>query len=230
MLNIAVNKIRSDFYSMEFGAVRCFMFIGEDRVLLVDAGFPKRGLVEKIREITDLPIEVIYSHSDGDHIGDYNEFDSPFMHPADMDYFYSKTSENIKLRPLWEGQVINIASYELEVILIPGHTPGSIGLLEKNHRFMLTGDTVHYGPVHMFGPGRNLQAYLYSLNKIKDLSDWIDVFYNCHHKLEASIDILDDLILGVQNVIDGRLEGTTKTMKGMLVKLYSFGEISFYGT
>lgn len=229
MSAIEVNKIRQNFYSFEFGAVRCFMFLSDDKVILVDAGFPGRGLIEKIREITDLPIEVIYSHTDGDHRGDIELFDRPFVHPAEMDYLKSKHKEDIQLRSLWEGHTIKIGEYELEVVLLPGHTPGSIGLLEKKHRFMLTGDTVHYGPVHMFGPGRNLQAYLCSLKKLKKMSDKFDVFYTCHHQLVASPNILDDLISGVENVLNGTIKGITETMKGRPVVRYSFGQISFYG-
>lgn len=229
MSQVEVNEIRKDFYSIEFGAVRCFMFMGQERVLLVDTGFPDRGLIEKIREMTDLPIEVIYSHCDGDHIGDIEHFDKPFVHPAEMDYLRSKNLGDVTLRPLWEGQIITVGTYAMEVVLIPGHTPGSIGLLERNERFMLTGDTVHYGPVHMFGSGRNLQAYLFSLYKLKDMLESIDIFYNCHHKLEAPPDILNDLIQGVEMVLEGSLEGTSETMKEKPVKLYSCGRVSFYG-
>jgi len=175
-----------------------------------------------------LPIEVIYSHTDGDHRGDIELFDRPFIHPAEMDYLRSKIQKDIDLRPLWEGQIITLGIYELEVVFIPGHTPGSIGLLERNHRFMLTGDTVHHGPVHMFGPGRNLQAYKYSLIKLKEMSDVVDVFYACHHQLDVSPDILDDLLEGVQKTLDGNLEGKTEKIKGKPVKRYSFGRISFF--
>lgn len=229
MSEIIINKIREDFYSMEFGAVRCFMFIGEDRVLLIDAGFPERGLIEKVRQVSDLPIEVIYSHCDGDHRGDVDLFDRPYLHPSEMDYLNMKHQKPLKLRAIWEGDTVNIGKYSFEVFLIPGHTPGSIALLEREERFMLTGDTVHNGPVHMFGPGRNLQAYLYSLYKLKGLSNAVDIYYTCHHKLEATSDTLDDLIKLTEQVLDGELDGVMETMKGREVKRYSYGQVSFYG-
>lgn len=228
MSQIEMIQIRKNFYRMEFDVVRCFMFVGQDRVVLVDAGFPGRGLMSKIREVTDLPIEVIYSHTDGDHIGDIGLFDRPFIHPAEVDYLRGTYGEALDLRPLWEGQKISIGDYLLEVVLLPGHTPGSIGLLDRQHRFMLTGDTVHFGPVHMFGPGRNLQAYLFSLKKLKTLVGDIDTFYTCHHQLEASPLVLDDLTRGVEGMLKGDLDGPTETMKGQKVKRYIFGQASFY--
>lgn len=36
-----------------------------------------------------------------------------------------------KDRPLWEGTVIDLGFWKFEVILTPGHTPGSIMLLDR---------------------------------------------------------------------------------------------------
>lgn len=49
---------------------------------------------------------------------------------------------------LWaEGDVIDLGGFQLEVILAPAHTRGSICLLERERRLLFTGDTVLYGTI-----------------------------------------------------------------------------------
>jgi glyoxylase-like metal-dependent hydrolase (beta-lactamase superfamily II) len=41
-----------------------------------------------------------------------------------------------------DGDMITVGSYHLQVILVPGHTPGNIMLWEENHGIMFSGDHV----------------------------------------------------------------------------------------
>ncbi len=225
---LEINELRPSFYAIEHGGVRSYMIIGKDRVLLIDTGFGGSDLKDQVASMSNLPIEVLYTHSDGDHIGDASVFDVPMIHPAEMDYFKSKSPKDITLKPIWEGDTIEIGDYKFEIILIPGHTPGSIALFEANHRFMLTGDTVQYGPVYMFGPGRNLQAYLASLKKLQAIADKVDYFYACHHELLAPPELLAELIAGVEAILDGTVEGETVDVHGNAVKLCKYGRVAFY--
>lgn len=57
-----------------------------------------------------------------------------------------------KDRLLWEGTVIDLGFWKFEVILTPGHTPGSIMLLDREKRLLISGDTIQAGDIYMFGP------------------------------------------------------------------------------
>ena len=46
-----------------------------------------------------------------------------------------------------EGEVINVGSLSFQVIETPGHTAGGICLLEKDEKFMLSGDTLFAGAI-----------------------------------------------------------------------------------
>ena len=46
------------------------------------------------------------------------------------------------MNPLKEGDEIDLGDYFLKVIHTPGHTSGSICLLEDNKRYLFSGDTV----------------------------------------------------------------------------------------
>ncbi len=50
--------------------------------------------------------------------------------------------EPISYVPLREGKGLQVGEYFFEVIFIPGHTPGHIGLYERNHKLFFGGDHV----------------------------------------------------------------------------------------
>lgn len=50
-------------------------------------------------------------------------------------------------RHLKEGDVIKIGSGELQVLHVPGHSPGSVALYDKADRFVIVGDTLFEGSI-----------------------------------------------------------------------------------
>mgnify|MGYP002801178498 CR=1 FL=1 len=57
------------FYALDDGRVRQFLIVGTEEALLIDTGFEDSGVYEAVREITDLPVQVILTHGDVDHAG-----------------------------------------------------------------------------------------------------------------------------------------------------------------
>ena len=56
--------------------------------------------------------------------------------------FGTKRTEPLEYSPLNQGNQLIVGNYCLEVVEIPGHTPGHIGLYEKNHRLFCGGDHI----------------------------------------------------------------------------------------
>lgn len=48
----------------------------------------------------------------------------------------------IEFTPLDEGDTLDIGDYSFEIIDIPGHTPGHIGLYERSHKIFFCGDHI----------------------------------------------------------------------------------------
>ncbi len=48
--------------------------------------------------------------------------------------------------------MIDLGAMKFEALLIPGHTPGSIALLDRENRLLIGGDSVQRGTVLMVGP------------------------------------------------------------------------------
>ena len=153
MSNYTTTKIMDNFYSIELNSmVRSFLFIGEEDALLVDTCTGEGDILAEIKKLTDLPVSVIFTHSDGDHVGAAKYFEDCFMHPSEFDYYKSKTDDPVEMIPIWEGDGLDIGTFSFEVILIPGHTPGSIALLEPDKNFLIGGDSIQTG-------GRNFEAF-----------------------------------------------------------------------
>lgn len=185
-------KLGDGFWAIEQNGVRCYFFEGDEICLLVDAGFG--GDLKTVCEsLTDKPVQLLITHADGDHMGAAAQFGPYYMHPAEYSYHHIRHNKQPDAMPLWEGDKIDIGSFCFEIVLIPGHTPGSIALLEREKRFILTGDTVAKVPVYMFGTGRNLPAYLASLGKLIDMASAFDTIWPAHGPRPLTPPALEDL-------------------------------------
>jgi glyoxylase-like metal-dependent hydrolase (beta-lactamase superfamily II) len=221
------NKIDDNFYSIEQDGVRSFMIIGE-YVLLIDSGRGGNNLLGQVRNYSDKPIKIVYTHADGDHTGDASDFTNRFMHPSEFDYFHSKSERPIPMNPVWEGEVIEVDNYKFEVILIPGHTPGSIALLEREKRFLIGGDSLQPGPIYMFGQGRNFYAFKSSMIKLQQYLDKFDYIYASHHQLKVPSNIINQLLEGADKMIKGEVLGTPEPKFEGKAKLYEVDGVAFF--
>lgn len=228
MEKFTFNEIQPNFFSIEQGFVRSFMVVGDQEILLVDSGMGGNELLAQVREYSMLPIKMVYTHADRDHIGDAESFEQRFMHPSEMDYYHSKGTDFPAMMPIWEGEVIDIGEFHFEVILIPGHTPGSIGLVDRGHRLMIGGDSIQSGPIFMFGPGRNFHAYKASMMKLQGLLPEIDWIYAGHHELKVPASTVDQLLAGAEKMLEGVVSGEPEARFEGKVKCYQTEGIAFY--
>ena len=201
-------KISEHFWIIEENGVRSFLFEGDERAMLVDTGFGTLQLRDMVTGVTDLPVFVVNTHTDKDHTGCNKEFKPIYMHPAEMDHYKNALPEGCHMedvRPLWEGDMIDLGLWNFEVILPPGHTPGSIMLLEREKRMLISGDTIQDGDIFMFGDGRNIQAFQNSLKKMIDMSDAFDSIWPSHGSYPLKTDMISGILQGTQDLLAGRL-------------------------
>lgn len=195
-------QLDRDFWAIEQQGVRCFLLNGRDYALLVDTGFGG-DLRSVCAGLTDKPIRLIHTHSDRDHVGASAQFDDRYMHPAEFSTCQLKNGSPAGCAPVWEGEVFDLGSYRLEVVLIPGHTPGSIALLERNKRFLIGGDSVQNNPIYMFGPGRDLAAFAASMEKLLALQDAFDTVYPSHGGRTAPVSVIGELLTLTREICAG---------------------------
>lgn len=69
-------------------------------------------------------------------------------------------------RLLSEGDVIDLGDRAFEVLHLPGHSPGSIGLYDPRARVLFSGDAIYDGPLLAMIEGSNLAAYCGTLERL----------------------------------------------------------------
>ena len=72
-------------------------------------------------------------------------------------------------RALDDGDVINLGDRRLQVIHAPGHTPGSILLLDEDLRWLYTGDVVYDDELLDEMLGADIPSYVESMRRMLDL-------------------------------------------------------------
>ncbi|MCM1184870.1 MAG: MBL fold metallo-hydrolase [Roseburia sp.] len=201
-------KISDHFWIIEENGVRSFLFEGDKRAMLIDTGFGTLQLEELLAGLTKLPVFLVNTHTDEDHTGCNRYFDVVYMHPAEMNHYKEFLPEGCRMEqvyPVWEGDIIDLGFWRFEVILTPGHTPGSIMLLERNKRMLISGDTIQDGDIFMFGAGRNMQAFQSSLRKISAMAGAFDSIWPSHGSYPLAPDIIPGILQGAQDMLAGRL-------------------------
>ncbi len=90
-------------------------------------------------------------------------------------------------RMLNEGDIVTVGQSELEVLFLPGHSPGHIGLLNREEKMLVSGDVLFRESVGRTDlPGGDHTTLLDSIReKLFNLDDEIIVY--CGHGPETSL-------------------------------------------
>lgn len=125
------------------------------------------------------------------------------------------------------GYIFDLGGRRLEVVPLPGHTPGSIGLLDRVNRLLFSGDAVHSGQIWMqlpeSGPLEAFREMLLNLAPLRAEFDWL---LWGHAQDPAPAALIDDLIAGVEDVLAGRKQGQPHAWFGGEGLLIDFGSCS----
>lgn len=140
--------------------VNCYILAcaQEGLAIIIDPG----DEVLKIKAVLDKhrlkPAMVINTHGHYDHIGSDDEFGVVvYVHKKDLPMLVDARKNlsasfslaykvNSMIKTLEDKEIIKLDCLELEVIHLPGHTPGGVGLLMKKPQtdIIFTGDTLFY--------------------------------------------------------------------------------------
>lgn len=125
-----------------------YLLEGTERAMLIDAGTRCAGLDKIVESITDKPYDVVITHAHPDHAGCIGYFDEVWMHRNDSVLIQERTKDyKGKVRYLQDGQIFDLGERQLEVKLMPGHTPGSVVLLDRKRGDCYSGDAFGSGEV-----------------------------------------------------------------------------------
>lgn len=138
-------KIRPNIWHIEedFG-VYCTLIIGKSMAILVDTGFGNRNLRSFVEENISTPYLVVNSHGHPDHIGGNHWFDTVYALKEEWDVIrHFEKERTYQLEEVRAGQQIDLGDLHVDIVALPGHTQGSIGLLVQEEKILIAGDALN---------------------------------------------------------------------------------------
>lgn len=227
--SVRITKIYDRSWSIDEGRVRYFILEGDDYALMIDSGMMSENVREIAARVTDKPLKLINTHADPDHTNGNKEFESFFMDPAESINYYKLHNGTGRLIPVYDKDVLNLGGRPVKIISLPGHTPGSIGILDINAGALFSGDTVQENSnIYMFGSQREMHSYIESLRRLLELAGTFTDIYPSHGTELLTADTVNRLIDAAEDVLYGRSNGKAADVHGHAVLLHDFGFAGFY--
>lgn len=204
-----IQAIDDGVWAIEMPMVRAFIAAGTTSALLIDSGAGGVNLHEAVRSVTDLPVRIVNTHSHFDHISGNGYFDLQFAHPMEVS---SLAKAGFNAQPVNEGSAFDLGGRMLQVVDLPGHSPGSIGLWDTERGYIFAGDVVAQDrPVFLALDGGSLEAFvrsmerLLSMRKMEDGSR-LERIFCAHGALECNLDTIEALLALANDYTEGRIE------------------------
>lgn len=139
-----VFKIRPNIWHIQdVEGVFFTVLAGEREALVVDSGYGKADHRAFVESLIHTPYLVANSHGHPDHVGGNSQYDTVYVHPADLAMAEKKGSlaaDRPVLKPLQEETVYDLGGLHVRVTALPGHTKGTVGFLAEEYRLLIAGD------------------------------------------------------------------------------------------
>jgi glyoxylase-like metal-dependent hydrolase (beta-lactamase superfamily II) len=219
-----------------------YLVVGRDKAVLFDTGMGISNIQAIVTGLTKNPVSVVNSHTHNDHVGDNWRFsdvygmDTDFTRanargsredaqaelapgeicgalPAGFDSKAYSTKPFHITRWLHDGDKIDLGGRTLQVIGTPGHTPDSIALLDEKNGLLFTGDTFYAGPIYLYRPETDLDAYLASVQKLAAMAPHLQLLLPSHNVPVADPGNLPKVVTAMQRVRRGEVKPVAKDGK-----------------
>lgn len=186
-----------------------YLLEGTRHALLIDTGTHPKELDRVVLRLTEKPLYVVLTHAHYDHAGGIGFFDEIWMHPADTVLLHHLPKYEGRIRFIVEGDRFDLGGRVLDVVEMPGHTPGSIVLMDRTAGICFSGDAVGSGQVWLqVQPTAPMSIYLETLRKMqREMESDIPKIYCGHYpylRHPLGRDYLADMAVLAQSVITGK--------------------------
>ena len=227
---LPITNITDDIYLInEFDGSNCYLLVGTEKALLIDCGTGFCDLRGACEKITSLPITVVVTHCHVDHIGGAGQFEEIYIHPDDcrsmnklqmslpMRKLYLKRNSAVKangftvknivkpkyktrLLPVNDGYYFDLGNKKISVKHTPGHTVGSIALIDDSNKIVFSGDNVSGALwMHKYGAA-SLEEWLPSAKWLYDMSKEYRVFWG-HGSAELSSEYIAKIVRWGEEIV-----------------------------
>lgn len=209
------------------GDVYAYLAEGEKTAVLIDTGFGVGSLKAYVDSLTSLPCIVLLTHGHLDHASGAGEFSEVYMSRLDLRLAEDHTKierrmgnfegipeddfipplDTERYLPLTDLQNFDLGGLNVTALALPGHTPGSMAILIREHRLLLLGDACNdYGFLQLPGCSsvREYRDSLIAFRKHNNLFE--DVIYSHPHN-GGGKEILEETIRLCEEVLEADFTG-----------------------
>jgi glyoxylase-like metal-dependent hydrolase (beta-lactamase superfamily II) len=194
-------------YASKTMDVNSYVLAKENKALIIDPAFNGKKILDHCHNYNLEIKKIILTHGHYDHIAELEELIvnnevEVYIHADEKDFLYNPNlnlssmfkkdfvlKKDCKLQFVQDKEKIEFVKETLEVIHLPGHTKGSMGIIYNQHFF--AGDTLFFDSIGRtdLPTGNNGQIYA-SLKKIKQYLPKNATVYPGHGKGGKLSDIL----------------------------------------
>ena len=219
------------------GSVFCYLIEGRKRALLIDAMTGLGNLSDYVRTLTRLPVTLVCTHGHFDHIGGALDFGEAWIPQLDANmiaahetldrkYWFERKLCELRARPVnftrddftpprpmvWralrDGSRFDLGRRIVTAVAVPGHSRGSMGFLDSRTGIFFSGDAGSRSTFLFLSCSTTTEEYLAALMRLKRMRNHqISEWYNFHNYTEMPASIIDDLIQGCRDALDGKASG-----------------------
>jgi len=197
---------------------------GESKALVIDTGYGYYNLRKKIEEITKKPLDVVLTHGHIDHAFGGHHFEGVYMNQDELPEFEEHSQlrqmQNIKglsteevemwvkAKPkridfIAPGDFFDIGDNKLEVLSLKGHTPGSVGILDRKHRILFSGDGLTNYIWLQLPNSSTIEKYLQTLEDLDKYKSDFDIICNGHAEEPLPASFLEEMKLTLKDLLNG---------------------------
>lgn len=207
-----------------------YLLIGEEKALLIDSCSGEGNIRAVVEGITEKPVMVLSTHGHFDHTGGNSCWPEAWMTkeaavhakepfgPIHEKWFRSKPYQDYKIHYIENGQTIDLGQRTVEIISIPAHSEGSVAVLDKNTRFLFTGDEIESGQVIWIVRNQSVslkelaQMHKTNMEKLLEYRHDYDYIWPAHNGVPLYPDrYIQDFIELDKLIIEGRQQVTEDT-------------------
>jgi len=103
-----------------------------------------------------------------------------------------------------DGDIFDLGGRSLEVIHTPGHSPGSVCLLDRKNRVLFSGDTFFPGPLYAHAEDVYLDLYITSIDKMCAIRKDYDFLCAGHNDPWVKSEVIDRVAAAFQTILSGQ--------------------------
>jgi len=104
---------------------------------------------------------------------------------------------------LREGDTIDLGGRILEVLYTPGHSPGSLCLVDGAQRLLFTGDVFFPGPLYAHAPDVDIDQYLATIDRLAGMLDRFDYLCSGHNDPWVPSEVIPRVGEAFRAIFDG---------------------------